>query len=58
MGNSTTSFFVKKCFTSTGVDCGISLKITIHRLRFGRTFSPFSSTCTLAHSGKVEKLQS
>lgn len=39
-------------FTSTGVASGISRRITIHRFKFGRTFSPFSSTWTLAHSKK------
>lgn len=36
--------------TSIGVDSGISLRTTIHRFTFGRTFSPESSTCRLGDS--------
>lgn len=37
-------------FTSTGVVSGTSLRMIIHRLWLGRTFSPFSSTCTIGEA--------
>lgn len=37
-------------FTSTGVVSGTSLRMIMHRLWFGRTFSPFSSTCTIGEA--------
>lgn len=36
--------------TSTGVVSGTSLRIIIQRLWLGRTFSPFSSTCTIGEA--------
>ena len=45
--------YYNKCLehnTSIGVDSGISLRTTIHRFTFGRTFSPESSTCRLGDS--------
>lgn len=38
--------------SSSGVVWGISRKITIQRLWFGRTFNPSSSTCTFGDSDK------
>lgn len=37
-------------FTSTGVVSGTSLRMIMHRLWLGRTFSPFSSTCTIGEA--------
>lgn len=44
--------------TSTGVVSGISRRMIIHRLWFGLTFSPFSSTCTtgVAENRRLIKL--
>lgn len=43
--------------TSTGVVSGTSLRMIMHLLWFGRTFSPFSSTCTIGEAEKDRKAQ-
>lgn len=43
--------------TSTGVVSGTSLRMMMHLLWFGRTFSPFSSTCTMGEAEKDRKAQ-
>lgn len=48
--------YARVSFTSTGVVSGTSLRMIMHRLWLGRTFSPFSSTCTIGEAGGTFKL--
>ncbi len=46
---------IKCALTSTGVVSGTSRRMMMHRLWFGRTFSPFSSTCTMGEAKEDRK---